>query len=53
MISQMLKKHKLGLWNLIQRNNSTKQKMKSIDATWKQIQHILDKEFKLLTDNKR
>jgi hypothetical protein len=53
MISQMLKKHKLDLWNLIQKNNSTKQKIKSIDGTWKQIHQILDKEFKLLTGNQR
>ena len=40
MISQLLQEHKKDLWNLIQKNNSTKQKMRVIDSTWKQIEKL-------------
>lgn len=46
MISQLLKDQKVDLWNLIQKNNSTKQKMRLIDSTWNQIEKLLEKDLK-------
>ena len=46
MISQLLQEHKKDLWNLIQKNNSTKQKMRLIDSTWNQIEKLLEKDLK-------
>ncbi len=48
MISEWLKKDKNTLWKVIQGNTSAKQKLKSIDNTWKQIEKILDIELNLL-----
>ena len=48
LISQLLQEHRKDLWELIQKNNSTKQKMKSIESFWKQIEVILSKDFKSL-----
>jgi hypothetical protein len=48
MISELLKKEKNTLWNVIQGNNSAKQKLKSIDSTWKQIEKLVQSEMKLL-----
>ena len=48
LISQLFKEHRKDLWELIQKNNPTKQKMKSIESIWKQIEVILSKDFKSL-----
>ena len=48
LISQLLQEHRKDLWELIQKNNPTKQKMKSIESIWKQIEVILSKDFKSL-----
>ena len=48
MISNLIKEHKRLLWDVIQKNNTTKQKMKTIDSLWKQIEGILSKNFKSL-----
>ena len=48
MISEWLKKEKNSLWKLINGNSSTKQKLKSIDNSWKQIEKIVGVELNLL-----
>ena len=48
MISEWLKKERNSLLKFINGNSTTKQKLKSIDNTWKQIEKILDIDLNLL-----
>ena len=48
MISEWLKKERNSLWKLINGNSTTKQKLKSIDNSWKQIEKIVGVELNLL-----
>jgi hypothetical protein len=48
MISEWLKKERNSLWKLINGNNTTKHKLKSIDTSWKQIEKIVGVELNLL-----
>ncbi len=48
MISEWLKKERNTMWKIIQSNSSAKQKLKSIDMTWKQIEKLVEKEVTLL-----
>ena len=48
MISDWLKKERNTMWRIIQSNASAKQKLKSIDTTWKQIEKLVEIEVKLL-----
>ena len=48
MIIEWLKKEKNPLWKLINGNSNTKQKLKTIDNTWKQIEKILGVDLNLL-----
>jgi hypothetical protein len=46
MISQLLQEHKKDLWNLIQKNNSTKSLLKQMDGLWKRVEVLLQKDLK-------
>ncbi len=46
MISQLLQEHKKDLWNLIQKNNSTKSLLKQMDGLWKRVEVLLPKDLK-------
>ena len=48
MITEWLKKERKSWWKVINGNSTTRQKLKSIDNTWKQIEKILDVELNLL-----
>jgi hypothetical protein len=48
MISEWLKKERNSLWKIINGNSTTKQKLKSIDNSWKQIEKIVGVELNLL-----
>ncbi len=48
MISEWLKKERKSWWQVINGNSTTKQKLKSIDNSWKQIEKILGIELNLL-----
>ena len=52
MISQLLQEHKKDLWNLIQKNNSTKSLLKQIDGLWKRVESILEKDLKQMMKGK-
>jgi arsenate reductase-like glutaredoxin family protein len=48
MITEWLKKERKSWWQVINANSTTRQKLKSIDTTWKQIEKILDVDLNLL-----
>ena len=52
MISQLLQEHKKDLWNLIQKNNSTKSILKQMDGLWKRVESILEKDLKQMMKGK-
>ena len=52
MISQLLQEHKKDLWNLIQKNNSTKSLLKQMDGLWKRVEAILEKDLKQMMKGK-
>ncbi len=52
MISQLLQEHKKDLWNLIQKNNSTKSLLKQMDGLWKRVESILEKDLKQMMKGK-
>ena len=52
MISQLLKDQKVDLWDLIQKNNSTKSLLKQMDGLWKRVESILEKDLKQMMKGK-
>ena len=52
MISQLLQEHKKDLWNLIQKNNSTKSLLKQMDGLWKRVEVLLQKDLKQIMKRK-
>jgi len=52
MISELIKKHKIEIWEMIQKSNSGKSLLKQIDAMWKRIEVLLAKELKQMMKGK-
>ena len=46
MISEMIKKHKLEVYEMVMKNNSTKSLLKQMDGLWKRVESILEKDLK-------
>ena len=46
MISEMIKKHKLEVYEMVMRNNTTKSLLKQMDGLWKKVEVLLQKDFK-------
>jgi len=52
MFTELLKKFKPEVWEMVQRNPSARSKLKSIEVVWKQIEVILQKDLTLLMKGK-
>ncbi len=52
MISELIKKHKIEIYEMIQKNSSTKSTLKQIDSLWKKIETLLAKELKQMMKGK-
>jgi hypothetical protein len=45
MITEILKKDNKDIYEMINKNNQAKSKLKQIESYWKQIQQIIKKDF--------
>tara|TARA_Y100000593_G_scaffold87040_1_gene166840 strand:+ start:1305 stop:1463 length:159 start_codon:yes stop_codon:yes gene_type:complete len=52
MITEIIKEHKLEVYEMVQRNNSAKSLLKQIDGIWKKIEVILQKDLKRIMKGK-
>ena len=52
MISELIKKHKVEIYEMIQNSNTAKSLLKQIDGLWKRIEVLLAKELKQMMKGK-
>ena len=52
MITELIKKHKLEVYEMIQNNNSAKSLLKQIDGIWKRIEMKLQNDLKKILAKK-